>query len=61
MKINRRNGLEFDAILNSDVLGVYKPEGRAYKTALRALQADNSPAEVAMIAAHAYDLKAAKK
>jgi len=48
-----------DAILTSDVIGTFKPNPSVYQTALRALQA--SPNEIAMVAAHAYDLEAAKK
>ncbi|KAG9010532.1 hypothetical protein FRB90_007777 [Tulasnella sp. 427] len=56
---NRRTGMEFDAILNSDIIGAYKPNPKIYQTALKALAAGDG--EVAMVAAHAYDLEAAKK
>ncbi|KAG8895216.1 hypothetical protein FRC00_007746 [Tulasnella sp. 408] len=56
---NRRTGMEFDGIINSDIVGAYKPNPKMYQTALKALGA--SEGEVAMVAAHAYDLEAAKK
>ncbi|KAG9011857.1 hypothetical protein FRB90_006975 [Tulasnella sp. 427] len=53
------SGMEFDAILNSDVIGAYKPNPKMYQTALKALAAGEG--DVAMVAAHAYDLEAARK
>lgn len=59
--INKRNDLQFDALLTSDIIGTYKPGARMYETALKALNATGNPGEVAMVAAHAYDTEAAAK
>ncbi|KAG8909850.1 hypothetical protein FRC01_006690, partial [Tulasnella sp. 417] len=56
---NRRTGMEFDGIINSDVVGAYKPNPKMYQTAMKALGAGEG--EIAIVAAHAYDLEAAKK
>jgi 2-haloacid dehalogenase len=61
IKINRRNHLEFDTLLLSDVIGAYKPNEKMYKTALKAMLAEKTPGELAMVAAHAYDCEAARK
>ncbi|KAG8902939.1 hypothetical protein FRB99_003933 [Tulasnella sp. 403] len=58
---NRRNDMRFDAVLCSDVIETYKPNPKMYKTAIKALEADGKPGEIAMVAAHVYDLEAAKK
>jgi 2-haloacid dehalogenase len=50
-------GLRVDAVLSAQLAGVYKPDAQAYLTALRLL--DCPPAEAAMVAAHAADLRAA--
>lgn len=52
--------MEWDAILNSELIGAYKPSPKMYGTAIRALQAEGNPGELAMVAAHAYDLEAAR-
>lgn len=49
--------LRVDAVLSAQLAGVYKPDAQAYLTALRLL--DCPPAEAAMVAAHAADLRAA--
>lgn len=56
-----RNNVQMDAILTSDVIGTFKPNPSVYQTALRALQCEGMPSQVAMVAAHAYDLEAAAK
>lgn len=56
---NRRTGMEFDGIINSDIVGAYKPNPKMYQTAMKALGVGG--VEVAMVAAHAYDLEAARK
>jgi 2-haloacid dehalogenase len=56
---NKRNGMIFDLVLTSDIIGSYKPDIIMYKTALRALGHEKDPGSVAMVAAHAYDLEAA--
>lgn len=50
-----------DAVLASDVIGTFKPNPSVYRTALKALQCEQAPGNVAMVAAHAYDLEAAAK
>ncbi|CAE6445034.1 unnamed protein product [Rhizoctonia solani] len=52
-------GLAFDLLLTSDLIGTYKPSPKMYAAAITALglKAD----EVAMVAAHEWDLGAARK
>jgi len=52
---HRRNDFPFDAILCSDVLGAYKPDPKMYQAAITAVGFNS-----AMVAAHAYDLDAAR-
>lgn len=58
--INKRNDLQFDALLTSDIIGTYKPGTKMYQTAIKALNG-TGPGEIAMVAAHAYDTDAAAK
>ncbi|KAG8762261.1 hypothetical protein FRC12_009116 [Ceratobasidium sp. 428] len=51
--------LRFDLLLTSDLIGTYKPAHKMYRTALSAL--DLKPEEVAMVAAHEWDLGAAQE
>lgn len=51
--------MTWDLLLTSDVIGAYKPDPKMYQTAIRA--ANFPPEQVAMVAAHIYDLKAAAK
>ncbi|KAG9126155.1 hypothetical protein FRC07_004674 [Ceratobasidium sp. 392] len=51
--------LRFDLLLTSDLIGTYKPAHKMYRTALHAL--DLKPEEVAMVAAHEWDLGAAQE
>ncbi|KAG8962938.1 hypothetical protein FRC03_003608 [Tulasnella sp. 419] len=60
ISVSRRTGVEWDLLLNSNITGVFKPHPKAYQFALTALDAVKSPEQVAMVAAHAYDLEAAK-
>ncbi|KAF8306028.1 HAD-like protein [Clavulina sp. PMI_390] len=55
----KRNGVQLDAIFTSDIIGTLKPNPIVYRTALKALQCEDTPEQVAMVAAHAYDLEAA--
>ncbi|KAG8699996.1 hypothetical protein FRC08_004990 [Ceratobasidium sp. 394] len=51
--------LKFDLLLTSDLIGAYKPARKMYQTALHAL--DLKPEEVAMVAAHEWDLGASQE
>jgi len=51
--------LGFDLLLTSDLIGTYKPSRKMYTKALHAL--DLKPEEVAMVAAHEWDLGAARE
>ncbi|CAE6464751.1 unnamed protein product [Rhizoctonia solani] len=52
-------GLAFDLLLTSDLIGTYKPSPKMYATAITALGL--KPEEVAMVAAHEWDLGAARE
>ncbi|CAE6339238.1 unnamed protein product [Rhizoctonia solani] len=52
-------GLAFDLLLTSDLIGTYKPSPRMYAAAIAALGL--KPEQVAMVAAHEWDLAAAHK
>jgi 2-haloacid dehalogenase len=49
--------MNFDLILTSNITGYYKPNKETYITAIKALDLPSS--QIAMVAAHAYDLDAA--
>ncbi len=55
----RRSKISWDVLITSDLLHTYKPHPKMYNTALAALNL--KPEECAMVAAHVYDLKAAKE
>jgi len=61
IKVNKRNNLQYDALFSSDVIGAYKPNPKMYQTVIKALRATDNPGELAMVAAHVYDLEAARK
>ncbi|PWY87894.1 HAD-like protein [Aspergillus sclerotioniger CBS 115572] len=52
------SGLPFHALFSSQLLGLTKPDPAIYRKALELLQVE--PEEAVMVAAHAYDLRAAK-
>ncbi|KAJ1302822.1 hypothetical protein OPQ81_003128 [Rhizoctonia solani] len=52
-------GLVFDLLLTSDLIGTYKPSRKMYATAIAALGL--KPEEIAMVAAHEWDLHAASE
>ncbi|KAJ6782233.1 hypothetical protein PWT90_08861 [Aphanocladium album] len=52
-------GEHFAMLFSSELLGVYKPDRRAYEKALELVRV--RPEEVVMVAAHAYDLRGAKE
>lgn len=56
----RSSGLEgtFSLLFSSELLGVYKPAPEAYKKAMGLVRV--RPEEAVMVAAHAYDLRAAR-
>ena len=49
--------MEWDMFFCSDLLQGYKPAPEVYQKAMKALRLD--PDQCVMVAAHAYDLKAA--
>jgi len=49
--------MEWDMFFAADIVGSYKPSAKNYQTAIKALLLE--PSECVMVAAHAYDLKAA--
>lgn len=51
-------GGHFAMLFSSELLGVYKPDRKAYERALDLVRAE--PDEVVMVAAHAYDLRGAR-
>ncbi|KAI0409617.1 HAD-like protein [Xylaria palmicola] len=51
-------GASFDMLLSSELLGVYKPAAAAYEKALALVRV--RPEQAVMVAAHAYDLRAAR-
>lgn len=54
----RYAGLEWDCVLGAELVRHYKPDPEVYRSALEFL--DRDPGEVMMVAAHLYDLRAAK-
>ena len=58
LDLARSSGLDFDLLLSSQLLGFAKPEPKIYVKALDLLRV--KPEQVVMVAAHAYDLRAAK-
>lgn len=59
LDLSRSSGLTFDMLFSSQLLGLYKPDLEAYKKALELVKL--RPKEVVMVAAHAYDLRAARE
>lgn len=55
----RSSGLKFDMLFSSALLGVYKPAPQSYARVLELLKL--RPEETVMVAAHAYDLRAARR
>lgn len=56
--LKAHSGLPFDATLSAETVGKYKPNPAVYQYAMSALGL--SAGEIMMVAAHKYDLKAAK-
>ncbi|KAF6838157.1 haloacid dehalogenase [Colletotrichum musicola] len=59
LDLSRSSGLRFDMLFSSQLLGLYKPDLEAYRKALELVRL--RPEEVVMVAAHAYDLRAARE
>jgi 2-haloalkanoic acid dehalogenase type II len=57
--ITKSAGLSFDMLLSSELLGLTKPDPAIYRRAMELLRTE--PSECLMVAAHAYDLRAAKR
>lgn len=57
--VSRKNGLDWDAIISCEMIGVYKPHAQAYETAARWLALQ--PSDILMVACHNFDLNAAHK
>lgn len=59
MDVSRKNGLEWDAVISCEMIGVYKPHLESYATTAKWLGLH--PSEILMVACHNFDLNAAKK
>ncbi|KAK3315449.1 HAD-like domain-containing protein [Apodospora peruviana] len=59
LDLTRSSGLSFDMLFSSQLLGVYKPDPKAYAKGLELVKLQ--PEEVVLVAAHAYDLRGAKE
>ena len=55
--VSKRNGIDWDAIISCEMIGMYKTRPEAYMTAAKWLQLD--PSEILMVACHNFDLNAA--
>jgi 2-haloacid dehalogenase len=55
--VSKRNGIDWDAIISCEMIGIYKTRPEAYQTAAKWLQLD--PSEILMVACHNFDLNAA--
>ena len=58
--ITKSAGLDFDMMFSSQLLGLTKPDSRIYQMVAEDLLG-HRPEDCLMVAAHAYDLRAAKK
>jgi len=56
--VSRKNGIDWDAIISCEMIGMYKVRPEAYRTAAKWLQLE--PAEILMVACHNFDLDAAR-
>lgn len=59
LDLGRSSGLRFDMMFSSQLLGETKPDPEMYRKAMRLVGV--APEESLMVAAHAYDLRAARK
>lgn len=58
MDVSRRNALTWDAVVSCQMIGVYKPNPQAYRTAAAWLGLE--PSDMLMVACHNFDLNAAQ-
>lgn len=56
--VSKKNGIDWDAIISCEMIGVYKTRPEAYRTAAKWLQLE--PAEILMVACHNFDLDGAR-
>ena len=56
--VSRRNGINWDAIISCEMIGVYKPHAKAYQSTARWLNLP--PQAILMVACHNFDLNAAQ-
>jgi 2-haloacid dehalogenase len=56
--VSRRNGIDWDAVISCEMLGVYKIQPEAYRCTARLLQVE--PGAILMVACHNFDLDAAR-
>ena len=56
--VSKKNGIDWDAIISCEMIGIYKTRPEAYRTAAKWLQLE--PAEIMMVACHNFDLDAAR-
>jgi 2-haloalkanoic acid dehalogenase type II len=59
LDITKSSGLSFDILFSSELLDMTKPDPAIYARAMQLLR--RQPSECIMVAAHAYDLRAAKR
>lgn len=57
VRMSKRLGIDWDMVLTAEVFGAFKPNPVLYRRAVRYLGL--KPSEVAMVASHPYDLRAA--
>lgn len=57
VRLFKRTGIDWDMVLTAEVFGAFKPDPVLYRRAVRYLGL--TPSEVAMVASHPYDLRAA--
>ena len=58
VSLSKRGGLDFDAVLTGELIHAYKPAPEVYRSACAYL--GFKPEQIMMVAAHKWDLKAAK-
>ena len=56
--LSRHGGLVWDCVLATELVGAFKPDPRVYERAVELLA--DRPEHVLMVAAHSYDLRAAR-
>ncbi|OGB09551.1 MAG: haloacid dehalogenase, type II [Burkholderiales bacterium RIFCSPHIGHO2_12_FULL_61_11] len=56
--VSRKNGLDWDAVISCEMIGVYKPNAQAYLKVAQWLGLE--PSEILMVACHNFDLNAAR-